>query len=90
MNKDLTQVVREFKEWKQLSEEAEARMQELKSIITDEMDAQGVDKMNVDVFTVKNITVTSNRLDTTALKKDNEQLYQRYLRESTYKRFSVA
>jgi len=62
MSKDLTQVVREYKEWKQIENEANDRIKELKAIITSEMDALGVEKMNIDVFTVKNTTVTTNYL----------------------------
>jgi len=89
MSKDLTQVVREYKEWKQIENEANDRIKELKAIITSEMDARGVDKMNIDVFTVKNTTVTTNYLNEAALKKDHEQLYRDYLKPSSHKRFSV-
>ena len=35
-------------------------------------------------------TVVSNRLDTTALKRENAAIYQRYLKQSTSRRFSIA
>ena len=89
-NANLLEVVRDFKMYKQMADEAEAMMEQLKAIITAEMEMQGVDKMNVDVFTIKNTPITSSRFNQTAFKKDNEELYNDYKQELNYRRFSVA
>ena len=89
MSKDLTQAVREYREWKLLISEAEERIESLKDVITSEMNERGLEKMTVDVFKVSNITITTNKLDKKALKKDHEQIYNNYMKPSSYKRFTV-
>ena len=71
---------------KQLEEEAEAVKQELISELT----AQGTEKLTADIFTVKYITVESERVDTTAIKKELPEVAARYTKKSVAKRFSVA
>lgn len=89
-SKDLLSKVRELKELqifiKQLEDEAEA----IKADITAEMNARQTDEMIVDVFKVRNTTVTSSRFDTTAFKATHKDLYDQYLKKTTGKRFSIA
>jgi len=46
--------------------------------------------MTVDVHTIKNTLITSNRVDTTALKKEFPHIAEQFTRESSYQRFQVA
>lgn len=87
---ELLSKVREFKELqifiKQLEEEAEA----LKSLITAEMDARETDKLTVDVFTIKYTAYQSNRVDTTALKKELPEIAERFTKTTEARRFTIA
>lgn len=79
-----------LKEWEQLASEAAAEIESLKDAIKKEMDARGVEELEAGQYIARFTTVISNRLDTTAFKKDNSELYQRYLKQTTSRRFSVA
>jgi predicted phage-related endonuclease len=87
--KNLIETVKKFKELqifiKQLEEEAEAVKQE----IIAEMDEQKTEVLIIDVFTIRNTTVTTNRFDSTAFKKTHEDLYSQYLKENIGKRFTI-
>lgn len=69
-----------LKEWEQLAAEAAAEIESLKDAIKKEMDARGVEELEAGQYIARFTTVISNRLDTTAFKRDNSELYQRYLR----------
>lgn len=79
-----------LKEWEQLAAEAAAEIESLKDTIKKEMDIRGVEELEAGQYIARFTTVISNRLDTTAFKRDNSELYQRYLKQTTSRRFSVA
>lgn len=79
-----------LKEWEQLASEATAEIESLKDAIKKEMNARGVEELEAGQYIARFTTVISNRLDTTAFKRDNSELYQRYLKQTTSRRFSVA
>jgi len=71
---------------KQLEEEAEA----LKAEMIAELEAQGTDTLQADVFTIKWTAYKSNRIDTTALKNELPEVAARYTKTTEAKRFQVA
>lgn len=79
-----------LKEWETILEEAKAEVESIKDTIKKEMDSRGVEELEAGQFIARFTTVVSNRLDTTALKRENAALYQRYLKQSTSRRFSIA
>ena len=79
-----------LKEWEQLAAEAAAEIESLKDALKKEMDARGIEELEAGQYIARFTTVISNRLDTTAFKRDNSELYQQYLKQTTSRRFSVA
>ena len=79
-----------LKEWEAILEDAKAEVENLKDIIKKEMDNRGVEELEAGQYIARFTTVVSNRLDTTAFKRENAALYQRYLKQSTRRRFSIA
>ena len=79
-----------LKEWEASLEDAQAEVENLKDIIKKEMDNRGVEELEAGQYIARFTTVVSNRLDTTAFKRENAALYQRYLKQSTSRRFSIA
>lgn len=77
----------EYRENKRFIEELQAMNEDLKSSIVEIM---GDEETKIEGST-KAIykTVESQRLDNAALKKDQSELYQRYLKKTSYKRFTV-
>lgn len=77
----------EYRENKRLIEELEAMNEDLKSSIVAIM---GDEETKIEGSTKASYkTVQSQRLDSAALKKDQLELYQKYLKSTSYKRFTV-
>lgn len=86
---DLVSKVKAYKELQKAIEELEAKASQVKESLIAELDEQHVEELQVDIFKVRYITVTSNRFDTTGFKKAHTELYSTYLKESTCKRFTI-
>lgn len=82
--------LREIKEYQRMIEEATAEMESLKDEVKAVMTAENTDCLVVDTFKVSWKSVITNRLDTTALKKDLPELAQKYTKTSESKRFTIA
>jgi len=79
-----------LKEWEQLAAEAAAEIESLKDAIKKEMDARGIEELEAGQYIARFTTVVSNRLDTSTFKRENNALYQQYLKQTTSRRFSIA
>jgi len=79
-----------LKEWEQLADEISVEIESLKDDIKREMESRGIEELEAGQHIARFTTVISNRLDTTALKKENSALYMRYLKQVTSRRFSIA
>lgn len=82
--------VRELKELKAMAEELTAEISTIEDLLKAEMVERGTEEITVDVFKVRYTTVTSNRIDTTAIKKEMPEIAAKYTKQSITKRFSVA
>lgn len=77
----------EYRENNRLIEELQAMNEELKSSIISIM---GDDETKIEGSTKASYkTVESHRLDSTTFKKEQFELYQKYLKKTSYKRFTV-
>lgn len=86
---EMKAMVKELKEYKLLREEAEARIAELETALKAEMKAADLDKMTVDEYKLSLAIVTTQRVDSKALKEEQPDIYDKYARASTYERFTV-
>ena len=87
--KEFTAKIRAIRELEQQKKQTEEAISDLKDEIKDFMDRNKTSELAVDVFTVHWSETTSERFDSKAFRKDNEELYAEYLRETTTKRFSI-
>ncbi len=87
---EITTIIQQLKEYEALAAEAAAEIEALKDTIKKEMDSRGVEELEADIYICRFTTVVSNRLDTTALKRENAAIYQRYTKQTTSRRFSIA
>jgi len=87
---NLTAKIRELKDLKLMADELAAEITAIEDVIKAEMRAQDVTEMVVDVFKVRWTPVTSNRLDTTALKKELPDIAARFTKTTESRRFSIA
>ena len=87
--KEFAAKIRQIKELEQQKKQTEESINDIKDGIRDFMDRNKTTELAVDVFTVHWTESVSERFDSKAFRKDNEELYAEYLRETTTKRFSI-
>lgn len=88
-NNDMKLMIKELKEYKLLKEEAEARIAELEGVLKAEMRAANADKMTVDEYKLSLTMVTTQRIDSKALKDEQPAIYDKYTKTGTFERFTV-
>lgn len=87
---ELTSKVKELKELKRMSEELAAEITAIEDVIKSEMLKQDTEQITLGEYKVRYTRVTSNRFDTTALKKTHTDLYNQYVKQTESRRFLVA
>jgi len=85
----LLEKIRAIKELEILIEEAQHEIDSYKDDIKTELEKRQIEEMTVDIFKVKYTTVTSNRIDTTVIKKELPEVAARYSKQQTIKRFTI-
>lgn len=87
--KDIHATIKEFKEYKLLVSEAEAHLAELEKELREALKDADTDTMTVGEYQMKLTTVTTQRVDTKALKTEKPEVYKEFAKSSTYERFTV-
>lgn len=87
---EMTAKIRELKELKAMAEELAQEITAIEDSIKAELTARNTDEMMIDVYKVRWISVTSERLDTTAFKKALPDIAKQFTKTSTTRRFSIA
>ena len=87
---EITNKIIELRELENMMEELKAEIETLKDAIKREMYSRGVEELEAGQYIARFTTVVSNRLDTTALKRENNALYQRYIKQTTARRFTIS
>ena len=87
---EMVSKVRELKELETFIAEAQAEAEAIKDALKAQMTEQNTEEMSIDVYKVRWTTVTSERIDTTALKKSLPDLAKQFTRTSVTRRFSIA
>jgi predicted phage-related endonuclease len=86
---EITSKIEQLKELEALIREAEKEAEVLKDEIKAEMTKQNTEEMNAGRYTVRWTSVVSNRFDSTAFKKEMGELYDRYVKQTPSRRFSI-
>lgn len=81
--------IRELRQLQQLIDEATAEAETIKDAIKATMTAQGADELTAGDFLVTWKAVTASRLDSKALKAAMPDVYGRFCKASTSRRFCV-
>lgn len=68
----------------------EAQMETIKSELKADMEEKGVDEIETAHYKIRWKLIESNRFDTAAFKKEFTELYNRYIKKSFSKRFTIA
>ncbi len=87
---NIDSIMKELAEYIRMQEEAAAMVESLKDQIKERMTAAGVESLAGSEHKATYKTVTSSRVDTTALKKDLPEIAARYTKTTTARRFTFA
>lgn len=87
---EIVSKIEELKELEALIREAEAEAELIKDEIKKELTEQNKEEMIVGRYIVRWTNVVSNRFDSTTFKKEMEGLYNRYLKQTKSRRFSIS
>ena len=87
---ELTDKIREYRECKRMIEELESLAESIADDLKAVMSAANETKMIVGEYKLSYIDCIRKDIDKKALQAAHADIYAAYLRESTYKRFSVA
>lgn len=87
---EMTSKVRELKELQAMADELAAEITAIQDEIKAEMAARNTEEMTVDVYKIRWATITSSRFDSAAFKKAMPDLYVRFVKATTTRRFTVA
>lgn len=86
----MDQKVKELRELRRMQEELAAEIEAIQDELKAHMDAHGMDTLLGFDWKVTWKSVTSNRLDSTALKKELPDIAARFMKQSTVRRFVLA
>lgn len=82
-------MVQKIKELEALKKELEAQIKENTDMVKELMESKMLEEVEVGEYTVRWAALAASRFDSTAFKKEHEELYMQYLKPSTSKRFSI-
>ena len=87
---ELITKIEALQEWEAIMEEARAEAEALRDIIKNEMLERGTEELEAGTYIVRWTSVLTNRFDTTAFKKEHNELYKQFTKQIASKRFSIA
>jgi len=87
---ELNGKIKELRSLRRMADELAGEIEALQDAIKAEMTARNVDTLTGDDWKVTWKAVTSNRLDSTALKKELPDIAARYTKASTSRRLTLA
>ncbi len=83
----LPEKVHELRQYKRILEETKNLIDSIQNDITELMEAENIEILAGDDFKITWKTYFKNSFDSKAFKDDIPELYEKYLKETSYKRF---
>ena len=87
---EMDKKVQELRELRRMQDELTAEIEAIQDTLKGHMDANGMDTLLGFDWRITWKPVTSNRLDSTALKKELPDIAARFMKQSTVRRFVLA
>ena len=82
---EIVSKIETLKEWEALAAEAAAEIEALKDSIKAEMIRRNVEELEAGRFIARFTSVSSNRFDTTAFKREHGEMYKLYTKQTVKK-----
>ena len=89
-NNEILATIEQYKQWKELAEEANKQMKEYEGMLKELLEESGAETLESGQYILRWTEILSNRFDTTAFKKENPEIYKLYLKQIPSKRFTLS
>lgn len=89
-NSQICKTVAMLLEWEAIGEEAKAEAEKLREELKREMVSRDTQELIAGPHIIRWTSVLSQRFDATAFKKHMPEIYKRYLKQISSRRFSIA
>lgn len=87
--KEIENKIKEYKELQRMADELSAEMEAIKDELKAEFEKEHTDTIITNTYKATYKSVTSNRVDTAALKKAMPEVAERFTKTTTTKRFTI-
>jgi predicted phage-related endonuclease len=87
---ELTSKIEALREWEAVIEEAQAEAEAIRDSIKQELLKRDTEELEAGQYIVRWTSITSNRFDSTAFKKQYNDLYKAFTKQVSSRRFSIA
>lgn len=87
---ELTSKIEALREWEAVIEEAQAEAEAIRDSIKQELLKRDTEELEAGQYIVRWTSITSNRFDSTAFKKQYNNLYKAFTKQVSSRRFSIA
>lgn len=87
---EMVKKIEALSEWEAIIADAQAEAEAIRDSIKAEMLARDTEELQAGTYTIRWTSVLSNRFDTTAFKKEFNELYKKYTKQISSRRFSIA
>ena len=89
-NNEIIAKIEALKEWEEILSEAQAEAEAIRDSLKEEMLEQETEELVAGTYIIRWTSVLTNRFDTTAFKKEHNDLYKEFIKQISSKRFSIA
>ena len=89
-NNEIIAKIEALKEWEEILTEAQAEAEAIRDSLKEEMLEQETEELVAGTYIIRWTSVLTNRFDTTAFKKEHNDLYKEFIKQISSKRFSIA
>ena len=89
-NEEIIVKIEALKEWEEILTEAQAEAEAIRDSLKEEMLEQETEELVAGTYIIRWTSVLTNRFDTTAFKKEHNDLYKEFIKQISSKRFSIA
>ena len=87
---EMVKLIEALNEWEALMEEAKSEAEAIRDQIKAEMLARETEELEAGAYIIRWTSVLSNRFDTTAFKREHNDLYKQFTKQTASRRFSIA
>lgn len=87
---EMVKKIEALNEWEAIIADAQAEAEAIRDSIKQEMLERDTEELTAGTYTIRWTSVLTNRFDTTAFKKEFNELYKKYTKQISSRRFSIA